>query len=83
MAKYLVSTVETYRVDSEEEVQAMIDSAKSASEYELVKYSSEHKDVKQKGEIIDSYEKLVLTKSFCDIKDPWGEVSVTYSNGGF
>jgi hypothetical protein len=51
MSKYLISTVETYRVDSETEVARIIEDAKNDSKYELVKYSSTAKETKQKGHI--------------------------------
>ena len=79
MSKYLVSTVETYRVDSEGEVEIMLEQAKSAAEYELKKYTSEKKEKKDKsGEIIDSYFKVALHKIFNEEKEPNSEVSVVY-----
>lgn len=79
MSKYLVSTVETYRVDSEGEVASMIEAAKRDQKFSLHKYQSEKKDVKVKGEIADSYYKVALTKLFNDIKDPDREVDVEYN----
>lgn len=76
--KYLVQTTEIYRADTETEAQALIDEAKEASEYTLVKYSSEKKEVKAKGEIIDEYCKVSLSKLFTDIKDPTQTVTITY-----
>ena len=38
MAKYLITTTETYRVDSEEAVEAILEEAKNDSNYTLVKY---------------------------------------------
>lgn len=76
--KYLIQTTEIYRADSESEAQAIIDDAKAATEYTLTKYSSEQKEVKAKGEVIDEYYKISLTKVFTDIKDPIGRTSVVY-----
>ncbi len=78
MSKYLVSTVETYRVDTEAEATNAIEEAKNDSSYTLSKYTSEHKERKSKGEVIDEYWKLSLTKLFNDIKEPDAEVVVTY-----
>lgn len=78
MARYLVSTVETYRVDNEFGVQQMLEQAKKAPEYELVKYTSEKKEVKVKGEVVDTYYKLSLYKAFNDIKNPDSEIDVYY-----
>lgn len=80
MSKYLISTVETYRVDTEGEVEIMLEQAKNASEYELKKYTSEKKEKKDRksGEIVDSYYKVALHKAFNDEKDAYTEVSVQY-----
>ena len=76
--KYLIQTTEVYRADTDGEAAALIAEAKSAREYALAKYSSEKKEVKEKGEIIDEFFKVTLTKVFADIKDPCESVSVTY-----
>ena len=76
--QYLISTCEVYRLESEAAVKKAIEEAKNASEYQLVKYVSEYKERKQKGEVIDSYYKLSLTKSFNDIKEPDAYVDVKY-----
>ena len=46
--------------------------------YILGKYTSEHKERKSKGEVIDEYWKLTLTKLFNDIKEPDNVYDVTY-----
>lgn len=78
MAKYLVSVVETYRVDTEEEAVRLIEEAKHSNRYELTKYTNEHKEVKQKGEVVDEYQKVALTKIVNDIKDPYVETQIEY-----
>ena len=78
MSKYLVSTVETYRVDTEAEATRAIEEAKNDDAYVLGKYTSEHKERKSKGEVIDEYWKLTLTKLFNDIKEPNSIVNVGY-----
>lgn len=78
MSKFLVSTVETYRVDSDEEAKNLIEEAKKSSMFELGKYSSEYKTRSTKGEIIDEYYKVVLTKTFNDIKEPDRHIKVDY-----
>ena len=76
--KYLISTVETYRIDTEAEVEQMIADAKNDSRFILTKYNCEHKDVKEKGEIVGEYFKVTLTKSFNDIKDHYDVVTINY-----
>ena len=78
MSKYLISTVETYRVDTESEATKAIEEAKNDNSYILGKYTSEHKERKSKGEVIDEYWKLSLTKIFNDIKEPDSTVIINY-----
>ena len=78
MSKYLVSTIETYRVDTEAEATKAIEEAKNDSSYILGKYTSEHKERKSKGEIVDEYWKLSLTKIFNDIKEADTVVNINY-----
>ena len=81
MAKYLISTVETYRVDNENEATQTIEQAKQDSSYTLGKYTNEHKERKLKGEVVDEYWKLTLTKLFNDIKEADTPVTVSYEIG--
>ena len=76
--RYLIQTVETYRADTEGEAQRLLTEAKAALEYNLTKYASEKKEVKAKGEVIDEYYKVTLTKFFTDIKSPETVTSVIY-----
>lgn len=78
MAKYLVSTVETYRVDTESEATRAIEEAKNDNSYILGKYTNEHKEKKSKGEVVDEYWKLTLTKLFNDIKEPDSIITINY-----
>ena len=78
MSKYLISTTETYRVDTENEATKAIEEAKQDGSYILGKYTSEHKERKSKGEVIDEYWKLTLTKIFNDIKEANTPVTVSY-----
>ena len=78
MSKYLVSTTETYRVDSESEATRAIEEAKKDNSYTLSKYTNEHKERKSKGEVIDEYWKLTLTQNFNDIKEPNSIITVDY-----
>ena len=64
--KYLTQVTETYRVDDEEEVLRMIDEAKQDKKFTLTKHTSQFKKRKQKGEVIDAWYKVTLTKTFCD-----------------
>lgn len=76
--RYLISTTEVYRVDNETAVENLIEEAKSASAYDCTKYTREYKEKKQKGEVIDSWYKVTLTKKFTDEKEPDRNVEVSY-----
>ena len=76
--KYLINVQETYRVDSETAVEDLIAEAKAAPNFELAKYTREYKEKKSKGEIVDSWYKVVLTKKFTDEKEPEMTVEVHY-----
>lgn len=78
MAKYLISTVETYRVDSEAEAEQLVNEAKEDTAYELLKYTCENKSRKAKGEIIDNWVRCTLTKGFADEKEPEATVTINY-----
>ena len=81
--KYLVEVTETYRVDTEREAAILIEDAKSSQKkYSLVKYSSVQKERKQKGEVIDSWFKVSLTKHVTDEKEPCFSVTPVYEASG-
>ena len=81
MSKYLTTTVETYRVDSELEAVNLIEEAKRDKTYILGKYTNEHKERKSKGEVIEEYYKVTLTKLFNDITEPYTQVDIEYTVG--
>ena len=75
---YLVRTVETYRVGNESEAKKLIESAKAEKVYTLSKYSSEYKCSKSKGEIVDEWYRVTLTKDFNVEKEPDCSVDISY-----
>lgn len=76
--KYLTQVVETYRVDNEADVIKMIEEAKADNRFTLVKHSSQYKERKQKGEVIDAWYRLTLTKQFCDEREPDCSTQIIY-----
>lgn len=70
MSKILISSVETYRFDSEEEVVSFLESVKDNNKYTLLSYSSRVKNLKSKGEIVDSWFQVQVKKVFNDEKEP-------------
>ena len=79
--KYLISTTEIYRADSETEAVQLIEEAKADNHFILAKYSSQFKERKQKGEVIDSWYQVSLKKVFTDEKEPEFSCKVSYSDG--
>lgn len=78
MQKYLITTTETWRVNRESDVATFIEEAKESTDFELKKYTSEYKEAKAKGEVIDSWYKVTLVKSFNSEKEPETQIEVTY-----
>lgn len=60
----MLKVVETYRADSEDEVNDLIENAKTDSSFDLAKYSSEYKEKKSKGDVVDSGWVTQLTKVY-------------------
>lgn len=81
--KYLIKTVETYRVASEEEAKQVIEDAKKEGGYFLSKYNSEYKCTKAKGEVVDEWYRVTLTKEFTSEKEPDTYADVNYLVSNF
>jgi hypothetical protein len=63
----LLKTTETHFVLTEEEALKLIEDAKESNEFELIKYSNEHKVKKSKGMIVLEYQIVSLTKQYNDL----------------
>lgn len=70
MSSYLIKVTEQYRCDTEAEAQSLIETAKKSNQYTVTKSSSEIKTTKQKGEVIDEWRRVLITKEFNDEKEP-------------
>lgn len=81
MSTFLIKTTEQYRCDTEAEAKALIEEAKKDSMFTLSKYNSEIKTVKSKGEIVDEWRRVSLTKEFTSEKEPVEQIEVSYGNG--
>lgn len=78
MSKFLIKTVETYRADTEEEAKELINSAKADHRYEVIKSMIETRTLKAKGEIVDEWKRVSITKSFSEEKKPYGNLMPVY-----
>ena len=79
MSKFLVSVVEAVRVDSVAEVEQFHKQLKEDKRFDLKKFEYAHKDVKAKGEIIDSYELVKATLVFNNEKEPDCTVNIDFN----
>lgn len=76
---YLCKSSDEYHINTEEQAKAFIEEAKSSSEFQLKKYLCEYKEIKSKGEVIDTYYKVTLVKEFNDIKEPMYNINIEYN----
>lgn len=82
MSVCLIKDTEYWRADTESEALAFINQARA--EGNVVKYSNEYKEVTVKGEVVDSYYKITLSRNFDDMKEPLGLVTeVNYIQNNF
>ena len=79
--RFLLKTVETYRVETESDATQLIEEAKK--KFTVSKAISEKKCRKAKGEIIDEWVRVTITKEFTEEKEPEDVVSVSYQSEGF
>lgn len=81
MSVRLIKTTEQYRCDTESEAKKFIEEQRQSGQYEMGKYSSEIRQAKMKGEVVDEWYRVVMTKKFDDEKDPIGSINhVSYGD---
>lgn len=64
MATEISKITEEWIVDTEDEVKELIEQAKKDTSFELIKYEFNKKEKKSKGEVIDTWFTLKLTKKY-------------------
>lgn len=69
MSKYLINRIDTFRVDTEEEAKTFIEQLKQGTN-EVLKYSIEYKEQKSKGEVVQSWYRLVVKIQYNEEKEP-------------
>lgn len=82
MSRYLLKVDETYRADTEAEAAALIDEAKKDGRFDLAKYTSVKREQKVKGEVVDEWVRVTLTKVFDSEKEPIGNTVIEYNTEG-
>lgn len=78
MEKYLIKTTEVYRCQTERDAVELIENAKKDPRYTVVKYNTEIRTLKQKGEIVDEWRRVTITKEFTEEKEPDGQLMPDY-----
>lgn len=73
---YLIETTEIYRVESEDDAKELVEEAKRTST--VAKYSCIYKEKKAKGEVVDSWYRVSITKKWDEEKEPCGATKVSY-----
>lgn len=76
--KYLINSVDTYRVNTVAEVEQLHEVLKNDTTFELVSFSYKTKQIKSKGEVIDEYQLVQAKKSFTSEKEPTEQVEIFY-----
>lgn len=78
MSRYLIKVTEQYRCDTEAEAEALINEAKENKQYTVIKTSSEMKTTKAKGEVVDEWRRVLITKEFTSEKEPSEQIVISY-----
>lgn len=76
--KYLLKAVDTYRVPTVEDVEALHEELLEDPAFDLVAFSYKTKYIKSKGEIVEEFQVVSATKVFTDEKEPDRCVDVKY-----
>jgi hypothetical protein len=76
--KYLLNSVDTYRVETVEEVERLHEALKNDPNFTLVNFSYKTKEIKVKGEVIETYQVVSAKKFFTSEKEPDVLVDITY-----
>lgn len=79
MIKYLISAVNTVRVHTVGDVEALHEELKHNPNFELVQFSYTTKDIKVKREVVDQYQLVKYKVTFTDEKDPTTQFEVNYN----
>ena len=76
--EYLISSVDTYRVTTVEDVERLHEELKNDTHFTLASFSYKTKQIKQKGEVIDEYQLVAAKKIFNNEKEPDAFIKIGY-----
>ena len=77
--KYLISCTNTWRVHTVEDVERLHEELKNDTRFELTQFSYTTKDIKEKREVIDSYQLVKAKLVFTSEKEPEMTYEVDYN----
>jgi hypothetical protein len=75
---YLLKAVDTYRVATVADVEALHEELLQDPTFDLTAFSYKTKYIKEKGQVVEEYQVVAATKIFTDEKEPERTVSVSY-----
>lgn len=78
--EYLLSTTDTYRVATVQDVKNLHEKLKQNPNFSLMSFSYKTKYVKAKGEIIDEYQVVKAKKEFNEEKEPDCFINIIYKS---
>lgn len=76
--KYLLATTEVYRVETVEEVEALHEELKKDTMFSLLSFGYKTKEIKEKGEVVETYQLITVKKCFNEEKFPTDEININY-----
>ena len=79
--KYLLKAVDTYRVPTIADVEALHEQLLDDPTFDLTAFSYKTKQIKAKGDVIEEYQVVTATKIFTNEKDHEDVYIVTYERG--
>lgn len=78
MIEYLLTSTDTYRVETVEDVERLHEELKASPNFTLVAFSYKTKPIKEKKEIIGEYQLVTAKKVFNDEKEPDTQYGIKY-----
>lgn len=76
--KYLLTSTDTYRVETVPEVEKLHDELIASHDFTLTAFSYKTKPIKVKGEQVGEYQVVTAKKVFNDEKDPERYLNIIY-----
>ena len=78
MQKFLISSTDTYRVPTIDDVNTLYDELAKNPNFEIVSFQRKTKEIKEKGEVVEEYQVVTVKKKFNEEKDPYSTIQIKY-----